>query len=394
MSELRLFAVACLTLSLASALPAQEDAALLARRSALRARVDSLVPLVKTLEAAARDSALNVKLQIGPLQARTTATLQPVATLAFTQAVAEARRVLGADTDSLAGHLQLTLREYRRATRYRRLPIIGTVLTDTTEHLAGAYLEAVLDGRQLPGVTLNYPVAQDELTASALSIVERAVASRLPKPIEPWLDHRLPLRAAQPELGPDLYRTLATSQAAVVRRCASGDRSACRLGFALDSVPSHPVAAWYEASDLPTLARTAGDHIQRVGMTQTMNRDEQEACTVQRQMETCRRMVALLPAGAFRIPMPGAARASLTRLAFEMGGVRGIERLRATTDTTIAGQLAAVAGVPAETLVARWMEQLLAARPSSPLPSATFVLASLVCIAVCLGWAMRGRPWN
>lgn len=394
MSELRLFAVACLALTCASALPAQDDAALLARRTALRARLDSLGPLVKALEAKAREAGLTAEVQAGPLRLRTTAALQSVATAASAQAVADARRVLGADADSLAGHLRLTLRENRSSGRYGWMPPVGSVLVDTTDRIVGASLEGELDGKHVPGVTLTYPVDRDELAESALSIIEGAVGSRLPEPIEPWLDHRLPLRAAQPELGPDLYRTLATSQAAVVRRCAAGDRIACRLGFALDSVPSNPVTAWYDESDLPTLARTAGDHLQRAGMTQTLNRDEQEACTVQRRLETCRRMVALLPAGAFRVPMPSTARASLTRLAFEMGGARGIERMRATTDTTIAGQLAAVAGVPAETLVARWMEQLLQARPSSPLPSATFVLASLACIAVCLGWAMRGRPWN
>lgn len=394
MSRLRLFAAALLALAGAGALPAQQDAELVVRRRALRARVDSLYRQVVVLEAAARDSGLTAEVQAGALRLRTTAALLPVATAAFTQAVSEARRVLGADADSLAGHLRLTLREHRSTHRYKWYPVVGRVLLDTTVRIVSASLEAKFDGRDVPGVTLNYPVDLAELSASALSVIERASANRVPKPIEPWLDHRLPLRAAQPDFGADQFRALATSGAAVVRRCAAGDPAACRLGFALDSVPSEPVTAWYDAADLPTLARSAGDHIQRAGMTSALTRDEQEACTVQRHLETCRRMVALLPAGAFRIPMPGAARASLTRLAFEMGGASSIERLRASTETTIGGQLAAVAGVPADALLRRWMEQLAAARPSSPLPGATFVLASLACIAVCLAWAMRGRPWN
>ncbi|MDP1891000.1 MAG: hypothetical protein Q8K55_08920 [Gemmatimonadaceae bacterium] len=394
MSELRLLAAACLALACARALPEQQDAALLARRDSLRARADSLYRRFQALEASERETGLTAEMQVGPLRLRTTAALQPAATAAFTQAVADARRVLGADADSLAGHLRLTLRENRRTSRYRWIPVVGRVLVDTTERIVGVSLEGLLDGRHVPGVSLTYPVDRDELAASALSLMERALASRLPAPIEPWLDHRVPLRASPPEFGPDLFRTLATSEAAVVRRCAAGDRTACRLGFALDSVPSDRVTAWYDASDLPALARLAAGHIQRTGMTRAISRDEEEDCLVQRQLQICRRMVALLPAGAFGIPMPGAARASLMRLAFEMGGARGIERLRATTDTTIGGQLAAVAGVPANALLSRWMEQLIEARPSSPLPNVTFVLASLACIAVCLGWAMRGRPWN
>ena len=394
MSELRLLAAACLTLACAGALPAQQDTALLSRRNALRTRVDSLQKALGALEASARDSGLTAEVRAGPLRLRTTAKLQPVATAAFTQAVTEARRVLGSDADSVASHLRLTLRERRSKYHYSWLPLVGRVRVDTTERIVGASLEAVLDGRDVQGVSLNYPVDLEELSASALSVMEQSAARRLPAPIEPWLDHRVPLRAARPELAADLFRTMATSDAAVVRRCAAGDRVACRLGFALDSVPSDPARAWYDESDLPTLARTAGDHLQRVGLTRALGRDEQDACTVQRQMEVCRRMVALLPASAFRTPMPGTARASLTRLAFDIGGVRGAERLRASAETTVGGQLAAVAGVPADSLLGRWVGQLLAARPSSPLPSATFVLASLACIGVCLGWAMRGRPWN
>ncbi|MHB0962745.1 MAG: hypothetical protein ACYC5V_06015 [Gemmatimonadaceae bacterium] len=394
MSEPRLLAAACLALACAGALPAQEDAALLARRDALRARVDSFQEVLGALEASARNAGLSAEVQAGPLRLRTTTALQPVAIAAFTQAMTDARRVLGADADSMAGQLRLTLREHRSKYRYTWLPMVGRVKVDTTERIVGASLDAVLDGRDVQGVTLNYPVVAEELSASALSVMERAAARRLPSPIESWLDHSVPLRAARPDLAADLFRTMATSDAAVVRRCAAGDRVACRLGFALDSVPSDPVTAWYDASDLPALARSVGDHIQRAGLSRAMSRDEQESCTVQRQMEACRRMVALLPAGTFRIPMPGAARTSLTRLALEMGGVRGIERLRAASEKTVGGQLAAVAGVPADALLGRWLEQLIAARPSSPLPSTTFVLASIACIGVCLGWAMWGRPWN
>lgn len=394
MSKHRRFAVACLALACAGTLPAQEDAALLVHRNALRARLDSLVPLVKSLEASARDAGLSVEVQAGPLHLRTTAALQAVGTAALAQTVEDARRVLGADADSQVTHLRLTLRERRSTSRYRWLPILGEVRVDTTERIVGASLDATLDGRAVPGVTLDYPIDRDELAASMLSVLERAIGSRLPAPLEPWLNHVVPLRAPRPDFGSDLFRILATSEAAVVRRCAAGDGSACRLGFALDSMPSDPVTAWYLAEDLPALARLAGDHLERVGITRAMSQDEREACTVQRQLGVCRRMIALLPASTFGIPMPGAARASLMRLALAMGGASGIERLRASTETTIGGQLAAVAGVPADAVLGRWMEQLIAARPSSPLPNATFVLASLACIGVCLGWAMRGRPWN
>jgi hypothetical protein len=216
----------------------------------------------------------------------------------------------------------------------------------------------------------------------------------MPPALDAWLNHRVPLGAPPTDFDASVYRMLATDPAAVVRRCAAGDRAACRLGFALDSLPADRVAAWYDASDLPTLAANAGDHIQRAPMVQAVGRDGQAACTVDGNLDQCRRMLALLPVDAVRIPMPDAARESLMRLALSMGGPQAVTRLRAARDSTLSGQLAAAAGVPADVLLDRWVRRLIAARPSSPLPNATFALASLACIALSAGWAVRGKPWN
>jgi len=254
--------------------------------------------------------------------------------------------------------------------------------------------DGMYDGRDIPGASLAHPLSQSDLAKSMLWEFERAVARHLPVALGAWLASRVPLAAAPKDLNASVYRMLATDPAAVVRKCAAGDRAACRLGFALDSLPTNRIAAWYDQSDLPSLAANAGDGGQRSWMAQRTSRDEQSACIERAQLDVCRAMLSLLPADAFRIPMPAAARESLMRLTLSTGGPQAISRLRETRDSTVAGQLATAAGVPADTLIDRWVRQVIAARPSSPLPNATFALASLACIALCAAWAVRGKPWN
>ncbi len=386
--------MACALVVCAGALQAQQDAALIARRDSLRARAEALRVEVARLEAIERDSGLAADVRAGGLHLRTTDTLRAVAAAALADADADARRMLGAEADLLANHLQFTLREHRAPYRWTYSRSGGPSAVEADGRISRVSLEGTLDDRDLLGVSLDYPVDRAELASNALMIVERAIAHRLPASIAAWLNYRVPLRPDPPGFWPELYRTLATADAAAVRRCVAGDRTSCRTAFALDSVPVDRVAAWYDASDYPALARNAGDPLQRSGMYRSVARDEQDDCTVRNHLDTCRRMLALLPVEAFRIPMPETARGSLTRLALEMGGARAVERLRTSTDTSVGQQLAGAAGAPVDSVLDRWMQRVIAARPSSPLPSAGFVLASLACIAVCVTWAVRGQPWK
>ncbi|MBW7933778.1 MAG: hypothetical protein H3C62_09250 [Gemmatimonadaceae bacterium] len=390
----RLFVAAALALAWAPALVAQQDRALVAERNALRARVDSLRALEPALRAAADDSGLVDTVRVATLRLRTTPALASVAQSALALALEDARRVLGADADSVAARLALTLRENRTTARRRFSSLIGTTIVPTPERITSVTLDGQDHGVALAGARLDYPIDAEALRASVLMVFERSAGSRLAPETVTWLNGRVPLRATRAALDEELYRALATSDAAVVRRCAAGDRAACRLGFGLDSLPTDRVGAWYEASDLPALAKRSGDPMQRSALSVALSIDERDACTVARQIESCRRMIALLPATAFRIPMPDVARASLARLALEIGGPQAFDRWRANQAATVGEQLAAAASIDTDELVARWMARIQAARPKSPLPGPTFALASLACVLVCAGVALRGQPWN
>lgn len=370
------------------------DSALAQRAAKLRERARLLDDSLKALQAASADSGLGVVVEAAGLRMRTSATLRPDAKAALGVAAADVRAVIGAELDSMAPHMTLALREQRSNARRRFSALIGTTVTPTENRLVSAALEGSVDGTTLTSATLNYPLNRADLVLNLVMQMERAAAQRVPPALNAWLNQRLPLRAAYRAADAELYRMLATSNAAIVRRCVAGDRDACRTGFALDSMPTDRVASWYEDSDLPALARTAGDNTQRSWAYRAFATDEQAQCTEQRRLDICRRMVALLPQTAFKVPMPVAARLSLARTAIEMGGPAALERLRASDATSIGAQLAVAAGASSEALLERWMTQVINARPSSPLPNAVFVLASLAVIVVCLAWAMRGQPWK
>ncbi len=383
--------LAALLLACSAALPAQQGIATMEARSvALRTRADSLSRQVKRMEAFSRDSGLVVDVREGSYRLRTTTTLAPVATVALRRAVQEARRVLGPEADTLGSRMRLALREQHGQIG---LTVLFPGATAMRQRISSASLDGLFDGGQLTGAGLDWPLDADDLASNLMMLIERSAAFRLPAPTATWLNHRLPMRDESPEFWPDLYRALTTSPVAVVRRCVAGDRLACRNAFVLDTMPTDRVAAWYDVSDYPGIAGTAGDGMQRNGMYLAMSVDERDDCTVRGQLDACRRIIALLPVEAFRIPMPDAGRASLARIALATGGVNAIGRLRASGGSTVAQQLTAAANVPADSVIALWQARLIASRPSSPLPGPSFVLASLACIAACIAWSARGKPW-
>ena len=54
--------------------------------------------------------------------------------------------------------------------------------------------------------------------------------------------------------------------------------------------------------------------------------------------------------------------------------------------------LTAAAGEPADSVVAEWMEEMIATAPVSPMPSAVQLLAGLAMCAALVGVAAAGRP--
>ncbi len=381
----------------ARALPAQDELRVLqARRAQLMARVDSLSLVVRAQENAARDSNLRIVVHDGAASMRTTVALEGVGRDALKAATRQARLVLADDTDSLATDLQLSVREYSADYKVNRrfLGLGGYSLAATPATFAGAMLAVRFAAVDYSGTTLDWPVARADLTTGIVAAFERAASTRLPAALDGWLNHRVPLRADAAEFWTSLYRALATSSAAVTRRCVGGNLAACRLALAIDSMPTDRLTAWHDESDWQGLAVSAGDPLNRTALYQRMSIDEREQCTKLAKRDACLRMLSLIPPDALRIPVPEVGRAALFHMALERGGPGAFRRLSAGAAPSVAGMLGAAAGESADSLVSAWQRRVMAGRPHSPLPDTTFFLASTACIVVCGAWAARGRPWT
>ncbi|MHB1312842.1 MAG: hypothetical protein ACYC3L_12570 [Gemmatimonadaceae bacterium] len=367
-----------------------------ARVTALSQRVDSLRIALREQEAAELLAGLLPERRVAGLRLRTTARLQPVAAKAIEAAVARARQVIGDDADSVVSGLQLTLQERTSETRQSQawFNVNSTGPVETVRRVTAADLEVSVEGKSEPGFSFRWPLTGAELQASVLTLVERTGARRVPDPLASWLNRQLPLRAQPDAFWTDLYRALATDDASITRRCTAGDGAACRMAFAVDSLPADRIAAWYDDSDLPKLVGAASNGYVYSQLMHAFSTEEREDCSVNGHVEMCRRMLAALSPDAFGIPVPSPARASLAQLALEVGGAGSLSRMRDASAVSVAAQLAAAARMPIDSLIGRWQQRLMASRPRSPLPGAGFVLASMACVVVCGAWAARSEPWK
>mgnify|MGYP001400229107 FL=1 len=114
MSDRRRVVALLLALFTGSALPAQQRGdTLVTRMAALQRRVDSLEKVRLLQEAAEYWGNVGAEVRVGGMGLRTTPRLQPLATAAIIMAISQSRRLLGGDIDSLAAHVDFTLREIR-----------------------------------------------------------------------------------------------------------------------------------------------------------------------------------------------------------------------------------------------------------------------------------------
>lgn len=368
-------------------------AALEARLAELKQRARELKQQRDSLRAAQADSGLEVSIREGALELRTTKALRAAASVALPQAVAVARATLGAEFDSLSRTLRLTLKENRQ-----RMTPSGFFAGDTSaarwERTVSASLVATKPGAQIPGVAIAWPVTSPEVRDGLLALMARAAAADLPPALATWIGNSIPLDSASAEYHRSMRRWLYTADANAARQCLAGDIAQCRLGLAIDSMPIDPVRAWYVDGDLPNLARWTGDGIQRSWMNTKIDWRVQEECTVRSHLPTCRDMLALLPPEAFHIPISSGVRAEILSLALLTGGEGAFDRLVHSRQPSIAGQLSEAARVPEDSLIRRWHARVAGARANAGIGDPVALFSVVLCLALCGGVAMRGKPWS
>jgi len=186
---------------------------------------------------------------------------------------------------------------------------------------------------------------------------------------------------------PSVYVELATSGSAVGRTCFAGDLTACRAALELDPV-SDPIAEWYDTQDLRRF-------IERAGMSRGWGSTEEWIPCVQESDDTaCDRLFRARLEGSVLHPVSPMAHQTLAATALQMGGDGAYGRMVQTVAPTVADWIAAAAAAPADSVVARWYSNVMAARPAPTTLTAATGWSALVWIVVLAAIATRSTRWR
>jgi hypothetical protein len=183
-----------------------------------------------------------------------------------------------------------------------------------------------------------------------------------------------------------VYVQLVTAPSQAAQRCYRGDRAACRDALSLSAM-TDPASQWYGPVERRALVVTQyGDFLRRSGHSQTVRSCEQgsdESC-----LELLRSLGTLIP------PLDYQARLTFLETAVRVGGAETFQRFLATPAGPMGSRLAAAARASEDSLVERWRNDVLAARPSPvPLPvlGAWVALGWIVVFGTC---GLRSSRWR
>jgi hypothetical protein len=189
--------------------------------------------------------------------------------------------------------------------------------------------------------------------------------------------------ADDPDRWVNAGRELALSWAVVGRHCATGSVAACRAVFTLPPEDGG-LALYFEPADHRAVV-TAG--------RQPKDGDSLFFASRRRCLagadSACTRIVGML---GIPDPFSQSLRATLAMQAIDLGGTDAIARLEAVTDGTPLAQLAMVAGVSEDSLVASWQRRVTAALDAAQPRTAPLALSIAGWSLLVLVGASRRKP--
>jgi hypothetical protein len=254
---------------------------------------------------------------------------------------------------STLGSLEIVVSEYREGSD--RIPVLSL-------HVRG--------WRDADGwFARPAPARADELEDFLVNVASVTARSLVSDSIARW-NRDVPGRLTNESGWRDVSIWLSSAQSDAARRCLAGRVDSCASALELDPVPDR-LAAWYAPGDYPALV----EHWTGWGRVDSLTRAEAMRCARTGDAGLCAKVVTAVTIGDL---LPALARRTLFSLALETGGPSALERLAASHGSTRT-QLAAAAGVPADSLLALWQARVMASRPSH--------LVAIPALAT-LGWTL------
>ena len=190
------------------------------------------------------------------------------------------------------------------------------------------------------------------LERKAVEIVGNTLLKALPKALEMWSGGQI--RVATDRL-PWVARELIATPSTAVRQCYRGELEGCTEALGLNGAEGG-WDRWYSAEERRYFVQT------RMGRGSARQTALWEGCVLSGMDDAC----SVLLRGIDPVfPFSTEARASLLGHALWTGGTGAFHRLRTTEAATPMDRLSAAAGMPFDSLLASWRNEVLEARPSS-----------------------------
>ncbi len=209
------------------------------------------------------------------------------------------------------------------------------------------------------------------------------------RPFRDWLGVQTPTVWDDPDLR-RAYTELVTAPFTSTSGCMLGNLVECRKALGMTPTDDY-LNTWYTADDRRALVLERERPSDRLFPTQAARYD---GCVDGGDNESC---ATFLRAGVrfqgTRPPLSATVRSSLVRHALDVGGSGSYRRLFYARDA-VEDQLAAAAGIPADSLLRSWRTMLFEASGTPTSVTFPLGLTAILWLAVFSAMALRSTRWK
>ena len=272
---------------------------------------------------------------------------------------------------------------------------LDTLYGDAAQRLGVAPLLFFRQGQPVRNVSpavkqLQHVMASEDATVTdvAFQLVRAAsvaLGQKADTVLTNWLGPMLLPDATASVERSHVYVELVTAPSTAVRRCYAGAVASCAA--ALGTVEGDRALLWYDASERRTVVGRNLESAQHLGLYAASR-----ACLEQESDAACLEVLHALP--WLEPPLSNEARQSLARVALSLGGRRAFVRLSESAGRPLTQRLAIAAEVPLDSLLHRWRDLVIAARPHPVTLAARFAWAALGWSVVFGLLALRSTRWR
>jgi hypothetical protein len=226
------------------------------------------------------------------------------------------------------------------------------------------------------------PITSGWVAEGLLELLGSLAAPGVPDSVRAWSGEWVPVRRSPDSWWQRAAIDMATSNSSVTRACYAGSIRMC--ASALGLTPVHDsLTEWYAPEDRRLLVS-----LWKPDTLDTPVQHLWKDCIDHRVVASCD-LVARMR--VIPVPLAGATRIALLDFAVAEGGRGAYSRMLNARGSTLA-VLAQTAGMPGDTLLARWRAKVLAAAPREARPGVLEVLLAVLWTIVFAALSARRRP--